>query len=82
MPFAFSFDPWGRLVAVQVGDSGISSYSFNSDNSLAFIGAANDTKDAVAASCWISRAGHYYFVSNAGSANLSIYRLNPAACPA
>ena len=30
----------------------------------------------MAASCWISRAGHYYFVSNAGSANVSIYRLN------
>lgn len=76
VPFAFSFDPWGRLVVVQVGDSGVSSYGFNPDNSLAYISSANDTKDAVAASCWISRAGHYYFVSNAGSANLSIYRLN------
>ena len=76
VPFAFAFDPWGRLVAVQVGDSGISSYSFKPDNSLAYISSANDTKDAVAASCWISRAGQYYFVSNAGSANLSIYRLD------
>ena len=76
VPFAFSFDPWGRLVVVQVGDSGISSYGFNPNNSLAFIGAANDAKDAVAASCWISRAGHYYFVSNAGSANVSIYQLD------
>ena len=81
VPFAFVFGPWGRLVVVQVGDSGISSYAFNPDNSLAFIGAANDTKDAVAASCWISRAGHYYFVSNAGSANLSIYRLDHSAMP-
>lgn len=81
VPFAFSFDPWGRLVVVQVGDSGISSYSFKSNNSLAFIGAANDTKDAVAASCWISRAGQYYFVSNAGSANISIYRLDHSAMP-
>ena len=76
VPFAFSFDPWGRLVTVEVGSSGISSYSFKPDNSLAFISSANDTKDAVAASCWISRAGQYYFVSNAGSANLSIYRLD------
>jgi hypothetical protein len=81
VPFAFVFDPWGRLVVVQVGDSGISSYAFKPDNSLAFIGAANDTKDAVAASCWISRAGHYYFVSNAGSANVSIYGLNAAGMP-
>jgi hypothetical protein len=81
VPFAFVFDPWGRLVVVQVGDSGISSYAFKPDNSLAFIGAANDTKDAVAASCWISRAGHYCFVSNAGSANISIYRLHYSGMP-
>ena len=76
VPFAFSFDRWGRLVVVQVGDSGISSYRFKADNSLAFVSSANDTKDKVAASCWISAAGDYYFVSNAGSANVSIYRLN------
>ena len=63
---------------VQVGDSGISSYSFNPDNSLAFISSANDTKDTVTASCWISSAGDYYFVSNAGSGNVSIYRLDPS----
>ena len=33
------------------------------------------------ASCWINRAGQYYFVSNAGSANISIYRLDQSAMP-
>ena len=35
----------------------------------------------LAASCWISTAGGYYFVSNAASGNISTYTLGSGGVP-
>ena len=54
---------WGWLVTVEVGGFGISTYSINPNDSLTHIGFVDDP--AAAASCWISAAGGFYYVSNA-----------------
>ena len=80
VPFAFTFDPWGRLVIGRgLGGSGISTYTINPNDSLTHIGFAADA--TAAASCWISAAGGFYYVSNAASGNISIYTLSASGAP-
>jgi hypothetical protein len=79
VPFAFSFDPWGRLVMVEAGGPGISTYIINPDDSLTTIGSAADS--TVSAACWISAARGFYFVSNAGTGNISTYVLSASGVP-
>ncbi len=78
VPFAFTFDPAGRLVVVEAKTSELSSYVVNANDSLTTIGSAPDGQTAA---CWISAARSFYYVSNAGSANLSAYMLNGAGAP-
>ena len=79
VPFAFAFGPMGELVVVEAGASTVSTYAINPDDSLTTIGSAPDGQ---AAACWISAARGFYFVSNAGSANVSTYALDAAGVPA
>ena len=82
VPFAFSFDPWGRLVVVEAATPALSTYSIKAEQQPDRTSAPPMTEGAAAASCWISAAGGFYYVSNAGSANVSIYRLDSSGCPA
>ena len=78
VPFAFSFDCRGRLVVVEAGLSTVSTYRINHDDSLTTIGSAPDGQ---AAACWISAARGFFFVSNAGGANISTYALGKSGMP-
>jgi 6-phosphogluconolactonase (cycloisomerase 2 family) len=78
VPFAFSFDPAGRLVVVEAALSTVSTYAINADGSLTVIGSAPDGQ---VAACWISAARGFYFVANAGSANISTYSLTAGGSP-
>jgi Lactonase, 7-bladed beta-propeller len=78
VPFAFSFDAMGRLVVVEAGASTVSTYAINPDDSLTTIGSAPDGQPAA---CWISMADRFYFVSNAGGANISTYMLSGSGVP-
>ena len=78
VPFAFTFDPWGRLVVVEAAMSHLSTYTINPDNSLTGIGS---TADGFTAACWISAARGFYYISNAGSGNVSAYTLNSSGVP-
>ncbi len=78
VPFAFSFDCKGRLVVVEAGLSTVSTYRINRDDSLTTIGSAADGQ---AAACWISAARRFFFVSNAGGANISTYALDRKGMP-
>ena len=78
VPFAFTFDPMGRLVVVEAAMSHLSTYSVNPDNSLTTIGSAADGQMAA---CWISAARGFYYISNAASGNLSSFMLNGSGVP-
>jgi len=78
VPFAFVFDPWGRLVVTEASNSYLSTYTINPDNSLAAIGSETDTQ---AAACWVSTARGFYYVSNAGSGTLSSFSLDGSGAP-
>ncbi len=78
VPFAFSFDPFGRLVMVEAGGMGISTYTINPDDSLTTVGSVSD---GFAAACWISAARGYYLVSNAGGGNVSTFSLDAGGLP-
>ena len=78
VPFAFSFDPAGRLVVVEAAMSTVSTYTINADGSLTVIGSAPNGQTAA---CWITAARGFYFVANAGSANISTYSLTAGGLP-
>ncbi len=73
VPFAFAFDPHGRLVVTEAADSDVSTYGVDSDGSLT---NASSVTDGMAAACWITEAEGYYFVMNAGSADVSSYQVS------
>ena len=78
VPFGFVFDPAGRLVMVEAGASTLSTYTIGATRHLTTIGSAPDGQTAA---CWISAARGFYYVSNAGSANVSAYSLNGSGAP-
>ena len=78
VPFAFVFDPMGRLVVTEALNSYLSTYTINPDNSLTNIGSATDGQMAA---CWVSAARGFYYVSNAGSGNVSSFMLDSSGAP-
>jgi 6-phosphogluconolactonase (cycloisomerase 2 family) len=78
VPFAFVFDPMGRLVVTEALNSYLSTYTITPDNSLASIGSTADTQ---AAACWVSAARGFYYVSNAGSGTVSSFTLDGSGVP-
>ena len=78
VPFAFVFDPAGRLVMIEAGASTLSTYTIGSTGHLTTIAS---TPDGQTAACWITMARGFYYVSNAGSANISAYSLNSSGAP-
>ena len=79
VPFAFVFDPQGRLVVTEALNSYLSTYGVSPDNSLTTIGSAADMQIAA---CWVSAARGFYYVSNAGSGTVSSFVLDGGGVPA
>jgi 6-phosphogluconolactonase (cycloisomerase 2 family) len=78
VPFAFTFDRFGRLVSGEAGASTVTTYRIQPG------GILTDPKsqgDGQAALCWILRVGGFYYVSNTASDNLSGYRIDAAGQP-
>jgi 6-phosphogluconolactonase (cycloisomerase 2 family) len=78
VPFAFSFDNAGNLVAVEASNSSVSTYRVNVDGSLTSLGSVSDGAHAL---CWISTAKGYFFGDNAGSASVSSFSEGVASAP-
>jgi 6-phosphogluconolactonase (cycloisomerase 2 family) len=78
VPFAFTFDPSGRLVSGEAGASAVTTYTIGGDGRLANPQSLTDGQVAL---CWIVRAGDFYFVSNTGSNTLSGYRIDSSGRP-
>ncbi|HSS10078.1 MAG TPA: hypothetical protein VLL25_09345 [Acidimicrobiales bacterium] len=73
VPFAFTFDLAGRLVASEAGTSSVTTYIVNADGSLTTDASLSDGQ---AAGCWIHAARGTYYVANTGSANLSGFHVD------
>jgi 6-phosphogluconolactonase (cycloisomerase 2 family) len=78
VPFAFTFDANGHLVATEAGASTISTYTVNADGTLSLIGSAADGKTAL---CWVSLANGVAYGSNAGSADVSSFAIAANGSP-
>lgn len=68
-PFAFVFAQ-DRLVLTQAGTSSLAKYDLADDGTLPNLATVPNGQIA---SCWISAANGYFYVSNTGSSNISIY---------
>jgi 6-phosphogluconolactonase len=79
-PFGFGFTPWGALVVSEAvggaaGASTVSSYDLSRHGAARVVSAS--VPDAQTAACWIAVGddGRVAFTTNAGSANISAYRI-------
>ena len=73
VPFAMSWDAWGRLVLAEAGTNTVATFRLGDHGRLHAIAAAATGQ---AATCWIVRSGQRFYASNAGSATLSGYRVD------
>jgi 6-phosphogluconolactonase (cycloisomerase 2 family) len=78
LPFSFTFDSAGRLVATEASNSSVDTYTVNANGSLTNVGSASE---AGAALCWISGANGYFYGSNAGSGTVSSFTENASGVP-
>ena len=78
VPFGFTFDPSGHLVVTEAGTSALTTYSVTPGGTVDELGS---TTDGLAALCWVSGNGTYFFGSNAGSATVTSYTVSPAGVP-
>jgi 6-phosphogluconolactonase (cycloisomerase 2 family) len=70
VPFAFTFDPFGHLVVVELSMGSVTAYSIAANGSLTTLGSALTNQ---AASCWIVSVRRYLFVDNTGSGSISAF---------
>jgi hypothetical protein len=73
VPFGFTFDRAGHLVATEAGPNAVASFTVNPDDTLTQI---SEALTGQAATCWIVADGSHLFASNAGSGTLSAYTDN------
>jgi 6-phosphogluconolactonase (cycloisomerase 2 family) len=78
VPFAFTFDPAGRLVSGEAGTSSVTTYQLQPDGTLI---DPKSQSDGQAALCWIERVRGFYFVSNTGSNTLSSFEIDASGQP-
>ena len=72
-PFGFDFDAQGHLVVAQAAGSAASSYAIGRDGTLQAI--SQDIANGQAAACWLTVARRFAFTANAGTGNISGYRI-------
>ena len=70
VPFAISFDSRGTVLIAEAGPNALATFSL-SDGVLTQL---NIALTGQAATCWVARAGRYFYVSNAGSGSVSGYK--------
>ena len=72
VPFAISYDQYGHVLIAEAGTNALATFALSRDGTLAPLDVALTGQ---AATCWVARAGGYFYVSNAGSASVSGYRV-------
>src|SRR2546426_6946496 len=74
VPFAFVFDPEGRLVIVNAAFGNLSTYTVNGNGSLSLVSAG--AADGQIAACWVTVVKSNYYAANTGSGSLSQFTIN------
>ena len=74
-PFAFAFTPSGQLVVAEVAIAALHTFAFGPHGTLTSLAAS--VPDGQVAQCWVIAADGFYYVANAGSADLSEYTVAP-----
>jgi 6-phosphogluconolactonase (cycloisomerase 2 family) len=70
VPFAVAFDAKGHLVVAEAGPNAVATFAIDRHDNLAPLGQAATGQ---AATCWIVSVNGRYYLSNAGSANVSAF---------
>jgi 6-phosphogluconolactonase (cycloisomerase 2 family) len=70
VPFAVSFGSRHHVLIAEAGPSALATFALSSGGVLTQLDIALTGQ---AATCWVARAGRYFFTSNAGSASVSGY---------
>jgi hypothetical protein len=78
-PFSFAFTPSGQLVVAEVALSALHTFAFGRHG--AFTSPAASLTDGQQAQCWVIAADGFYYVANAGSADLSEYTVAADGTP-
>jgi 6-phosphogluconolactonase (cycloisomerase 2 family) len=72
VPFAVFFTSADRLALAEAGTSAVATFALRPDGTLRALASASTGQ---AATCWLTGIGNSVWASNAGSANLSGYRI-------
>jgi 6-phosphogluconolactonase (cycloisomerase 2 family) len=70
VPFAISFDRAGHVLIAEAGPNALASFALSGGGTLRQLHVALTGQ---AATCWVARAGRYFYASNAGSGSVSGY---------
>jgi 6-phosphogluconolactonase (cycloisomerase 2 family) len=70
VPFAISFGRPGDVLIAEAGPSALATFALSGGGVLTQLDVALTGQSAT---CWVARAGRYFFTSNAGSASVSGY---------
>jgi 6-phosphogluconolactonase (cycloisomerase 2 family) len=70
VPFAISFDHRGHVLVAEAGPNALVSFALSRGGALTPLATALTGQ---AATCWVVRAGRYFYASNAGSGSVSGY---------
>jgi 6-phosphogluconolactonase (cycloisomerase 2 family) len=70
VPFAISFDRRGNVLVAEAGPNALVSFALSHSGALTPLATALTGQ---AATCWVVRAGRYFYASNAGSGSVSGY---------
>jgi 6-phosphogluconolactonase (cycloisomerase 2 family) len=68
VPFAVAFGARNSLLVANAGPNSVSSFALGRDGTLTELSTADTTQSAT---CWISQAQGFFYLSNAGSSSLS-----------
>ena len=78
-PFAFAFTPSGQLAVAEVATASLHTFAFGPHGTLTSL--APSVLDGQQATCWVIAADGFYYVANAGSADLSEYTVAADGTP-
>jgi 6-phosphogluconolactonase (cycloisomerase 2 family) len=68
VPFAISFDRDGHVLIAETGPNALATFALSAGGVLTRLATAGTGQTAT---CWVARAGRYFYASNAGSGSVS-----------
>jgi DNA-binding beta-propeller fold protein YncE len=72
-PFGVTYDRYGHVVLAEAGPNAVATFTLTRYGILVRLHIALTGQSAT---CWITRAGRFFYASNAGSASVSRYLIN------